>query len=51
MRSLRFLLSRRWILFAITVLLLTYLAWWLGQWQFDRLDERRDSNATSARPC
>ena len=45
MRSLSFLLSRRWILFGITVVLLAWLAWWLGEWQFHRLDERKDRNA------
>lgn len=47
MRSLRFLLSRRWALFAVVVALLVYLAWWLGQWQFHRLEERRERNATT----
>ncbi|CUR57726.1 Conserved membrane spanning protein (fragment) [metagenome] len=45
MRSLRFLLSRRWILFVITVVLLTALAWRLGLWQFHRLEDRKASNA------
>ena len=45
MRSLSFLLSRRWILFAIVVALLAYLAWWLGEWQFHRLEDRKDRNA------
>ncbi|MFW6774873.1 SURF1 family protein [Nocardioides sp. CPCC 205120] len=45
MGSFRFLLSRRWILFGIAVVLLTYLAWVLGQWQFHRLDDRRDRNS------
>ncbi|MFC6285166.1 SURF1 family protein [Nocardioides sp. GCM10027113] len=45
MSSLRFLLSRRWVLFALVVGLLAYLAWVLGQWQFDRLEERQDRNA------
>lgn len=49
MGSFRFLLSRRWILFGITVVLLTYLAWILGQWQFHRLDDRRDRNAVVER--
>ncbi|QIG43127.1 SURF1 family protein [Nocardioides anomalus] len=44
MRSLRFLLSRRWILFALVVVMLTYAAWWLGGWQFRRLDDRKASN-------
>jgi cytochrome oxidase assembly protein ShyY1 len=41
----RFLLSRRWVLFAVAVALLAYGCWWLGEWQFHRLDERRASNA------
>ena len=45
MRSLRFLASRRWILFAITVALLAALAWRLGVWQFHRLEARKESNA------
>ena len=44
MRSLGFLLSRRWILFALVVALLAYAAWLLGEWQFHRLDERKASN-------
>lgn len=48
-RSLRFLLSRRWILFAVVVVLLTYLAWTLGQWQFHRLADRKESNAITLR--
>ena len=45
MRSLGFLVSRRWVLFALVVAALAYAAWWLGGWQFDRLEERRDRNA------
>jgi cytochrome oxidase assembly protein ShyY1 len=44
-RSLRFLFSRRWILFAITVALLAALAWRLGEWQFHRLEARKATNA------
>jgi cytochrome oxidase assembly protein ShyY1 len=44
-RSWRFLISRRWLLFAVVVVLLCYAAWWLGQWQFHRLDDRKASNA------
>lgn len=44
----RFLLSRRWLLFAAAVVLLAYGAWWLGEWQFSRLEERRDRNAVTA---
>ncbi len=49
MRSFGFLLSRRWVLFALVVGLLASLAWWLGGWQFDRLEERRDRNAVIER--
>jgi cytochrome oxidase assembly protein ShyY1 len=41
----RFLFSRRWILFAITVALLAALAWRLGVWQFHRLEDRKANNA------
>lgn len=44
MRSLRFLLTRRWLLFALVVVLLCYATWWLGQWQFHRLADRKESN-------
>ncbi len=45
MRSLSFLLTRRWVLFAFVVALLAWLAWALGEWQFHRLDERQGRNA------
>lgn len=45
MRSFRFLLSRRWLAFALVVVLLGYGAWSLGEWQFGRLADRKDSNA------
>ncbi len=45
MRSWGFLVSRRWILFAITVALLAWGAWWLGEWQFHRLEDRKQRNA------
>ena len=45
MRSLSFLASRRWVLFAIVVALLAWLAWALGEWQFHRLEDRKDRNA------
>jgi cytochrome oxidase assembly protein ShyY1 len=41
-------LSRRWILFAITVALLAFGAVKLGEWQFHRLDERETRNAIIA---
>jgi cytochrome oxidase assembly protein ShyY1 len=44
-RSLRFLVSRRWLLFTLVVVLLAYATWWLGQWQFHRLADRKQSNA------
>ena len=43
--SWRFLVSRRWILFFLAVLVLAYGTWWLGEWQFGRLHDRRESNA------
>ncbi|CAN5510802.1 SURF1 family protein [soil metagenome] len=45
MRSYRFMISRRWALFAIVVVLLAYAAWWLGEWQFGRLHDRKADNA------
>ncbi len=38
------MLSRRWILFGIAVALLAFLAYRLGEWQFNRLDERVADN-------
>ncbi len=49
MRSLRFLLSRRWVLFAVVVGLLAWSAWWLGEWQFGRLEDRKADNAIIGR--
>jgi cytochrome oxidase assembly protein ShyY1 len=40
----RFLFSRRWLLFALAVAALAWLASQLGDWQFHRLDERRAEN-------
>lgn len=45
MRSFAFLLTRRWLIFAVVVALLTWLAWWLGEWQFGRLEDRRAKNS------
>lgn len=45
MRSLRFLASRRWLLFTLVVVVLAYATWWLGEWQFGRLEDRKQSNA------
>lgn len=44
-----FLFSRRWLLFALAVVAAAWLASALGQWQFDRLEERRTSNELVAR--
>jgi cytochrome oxidase assembly protein ShyY1 len=44
-RSLRFLVSRRWLLFTLVVVVLAYATWWLGEWQFGRLADRKQSNA------
>ncbi len=43
-----FLLSRRWVLFALVVAVLAWLATQLGQWQFHRLDERKHDNRVVA---
>ena len=40
-----FLLSRRWLLLALAVVALCCATWWLGEWQFHRLADRKDSNA------
>jgi cytochrome oxidase assembly protein ShyY1 len=48
-RSWRFLLSRRWIVFFLVVVLLAYATWWLGRWQFHRLHDRRHDNAVVER--
>jgi cytochrome oxidase assembly protein ShyY1 len=48
-RRVRFLFSRRWLLFALTVVVLAWLAVLLGQWQFHRLDDRRAENRLVAR--
>ena len=44
MRSVRFLFSRRWLLFAVAVGLVAWATWWLGNWQFDRLADRKAGN-------
>ncbi|MCW2814050.1 MAG: SURF1-like protein [Nocardioides sp.] len=44
MRSFRFLVSRRWVGFGVVVVLLAALAWSLGEWQFGRLDDKKDRN-------
>ena len=43
------MLSRRWLLFAVAVGLLAYGCWWLGEWQFHRLEERQRANAVVER--
>lgn len=48
-RSFRFLASRRWVVLALVVVLLGYLAWWLGEWQFHRLADRKERNAITER--
>ncbi|HZJ04517.1 MAG TPA: SURF1 family protein [Nocardioidaceae bacterium] len=45
----RFLLSRRWILFGITVALLAFFAFRLGEWQFHRLADREDASLVTER--
>lgn len=40
----RFVLSRRWALFALTIVLAAWGAWALGQWQFHRLQDKRSQN-------
>jgi len=44
-RSLRFLVSRRWLLLLATVLLLAYACLLLGRWQWHRLESKKTSNA------
>jgi cytochrome oxidase assembly protein ShyY1 len=44
-RSLRFLLSRRWLLLLLTVLLLAYACLLLGRWQWHRLEDKKTGNA------
>jgi cytochrome oxidase assembly protein ShyY1 len=40
----KFLLTRRWLLFGLAVVLLALGAWRLGVWQFDRLHQREQRN-------
>jgi len=44
-RSFRFLLSRRWALFTLAVAILACSTWWLGEWQWGRLQDKHHSNA------
>ncbi len=41
--------TRRWLLFAVAVGVLAYGCWWLGEWQFGRLEERRQTNERTER--
>jgi cytochrome oxidase assembly protein ShyY1 len=41
----RFLLTRRWLLFGLAVVVLAVGAWRLGVWQFDRLHDREQRNS------
>ena len=40
-----FLFTRRWLLFLAAVAVLAYGCVWLGEWQFSRLDDRKERNA------
>ena len=40
----RFLLTRRWLLFGLAVVVMSLGAWRLGEWQFDRLQDREQRN-------
>jgi cytochrome oxidase assembly protein ShyY1 len=42
--SWRFLLSRRWMLFLLAIVLAGWATWWLGEWQFGRLEDRKERN-------
>ena len=39
------MLSRRWVLFGLAVVVLAFGCYRLGQWQFDRLDDREQRNS------
>ncbi len=43
--AVRFLFTRRWLLFALAVVVLAYGAYRLGEWQFHRLADRKERNA------
>ncbi len=45
--AVRFMFSRRWALFAVTVVVLAYGCYLLGQWQFHRLHDRESTNITT----
>ncbi|MCD6639650.1 MAG: SURF1 family protein [Nocardioides sp.] len=40
-----FLLSPRWVVFALVVAAMAWGAWQLGEWQFHRLEDRQDRNS------
>jgi cytochrome oxidase assembly protein ShyY1 len=44
-RSLRFLVSRRWVILLLSVLLFGYACLLLGQWQWHRLEDKKTGNA------
>jgi cytochrome oxidase assembly protein ShyY1 len=44
-RRLRFLLTRRWLLLLLTVLLFAYACLLLGRWQWHRLEHKKTGNA------
>ena len=44
----RFLFSRRWLLFGLAVVVLAYGCYLLGEWQFHRLHDREARNAQTA---
>jgi cytochrome oxidase assembly protein ShyY1 len=45
-RGLRFLVSRRWVVLLLTVLLLAYACLLLGRWQWHRLEGKKSGNTT-----
>ncbi len=45
MRSLRFLVSRRWLLLLLVVVMLAYACLLLGRWQWHRLESKKTNNA------
>jgi cytochrome oxidase assembly protein ShyY1 len=44
-QSWRFLLTRRWVLFFLAVIVLAYGCWLLGRWQFHRLEHTKSQNS------
>jgi cytochrome oxidase assembly protein ShyY1 len=44
-RSLRFLVSRRWLLLLLVVVMLAYACLLLGRWQWHRLESKKTNNA------